>query len=74
MTPEELAQNFVRQFDKLNNDDKSKCLNEIARVFKHRYPVGLWVDVEADIDTNNHYFIQLDFWISKTKINFIWDC
>lgn len=74
MIPEELAQNFVRQFDKLNNDNKSRCLNEIARVFKQKYPVGLWVEVVEDVDTDNYEFITFDFSVDKTDVKFIWDC
>lgn len=74
MTPEELAKNFVHQFDKLNTNDKSECLNEIARIFKHNYHVPLWFRIVEDIDADNYEFIDLDFLISKTDITFLWDC
>ena len=73
MTPKELAQNFVCQFDKLNNDEKSVCLNEIARVFKHRYPIWLRCEIEANTHSDDGYFEDLQFDMSETNITIHWD-
>lgn len=37
MTPEELAQKFIRQYDKLSDDDKMKCFENISKIMRIKY-------------------------------------
>jgi len=71
MIPEELAQNFVRQFDKLNNDNKSRCLNEIARVFSVKYDLNLGFCLSSHTDglLDEYFIIPLH----NTTVTFTWD-
>lgn len=76
MTPEELAQNFVRQFDKLCNDDKSVCLNEIAGIFSVKYDLNLSVEIEVDdsnLNVTDNYYEEHILPLSGTRLNFYWD-
>lgn len=70
MTPEELAQNFVRQFDKLCNDDKSVCLNKIASIFSVKYDLNLGFCLESKTNTVDEYFVVP---LYTTTVTFTWD-
>lgn len=70
MTPEELAQNFVRQFNKLCNDDKSKCLTEIAGIFSVKYDLNLGFCLESENNDVDEYFIIP---LYTTTVTFNWD-
>jgi DNA gyrase/topoisomerase IV subunit B len=76
MTPEELAQNFVRQFDKFRNDDKAICLDEIASIFSVKYDLNLKVEIEVNddyLDVTESYVDEHTLPLGGTQLKFIWD-